>query len=117
MRKRFSLITTISLTALQGPNAAIESLNFLLGKWVGEGTAERGQAGSGSCSCGRGLQDKVLSHAEYPPADGRPRRCGLMYTVRRPGHMTITFEMAPPGKPDQFQKFIDGKLRRSNEAS
>jgi len=25
----------------------------------------------------------------------------------------ITFEMAPPGKPDQFQKFIEGKMRRS----
>ena len=26
--------------------------------------------------------------------------------------MTITFEMASPGKPDQFQKFIEGRLRR-----
>jgi hypothetical protein len=41
----------------------------------------------------------------------------LTYTITQPGHVTITFEMALSGKPDQFQKFIGGKLRRSGEAS
>jgi hypothetical protein len=147
-----------------------DSLKFLLGKWVGEGTAETGQAGAGFCSFEAGLQGKVLvrkNHSEYPAANGRPAishddlmiiypdnarqqlrafytdnegnvidytvtassdgrgamflgdaepgapRYRLSYTLTQPDHMTITFEMAPPGKPDQFQKFIEGKIRRS----
>lgn len=31
--------------------------------------------------------------------------------------MTINFEMAPPDRRDQFQKFIEGKLRRSAETN
>jgi hypothetical protein len=148
------------------------SLKFLTGKWVGEGTAETGQPGSGYCLFEPGLQGKVLvrkNHSEYPAADGHPaivhedlmiiypdsarhelrafytdnegnvihytvtaagdgksavflgdaepgaRRYRLTYIVTQPDHMTITFEMAPAGKPDQFQKFIDGKLRRQAE--
>jgi hypothetical protein len=147
-----------------------DSLKFLVGKWVGEGTAETGQAGAGSCSFEPGLQSKVLvrkNHSEYPATNGRPaishddlmiiypdrakqllrafytdnegnvihytvtasndgknavflgdtemgaRRYRLTYTLTQPDHMAIAFEMAPPGKPDEFQKFIEGKMRRS----
>jgi len=150
------------------------SLKFLTGKWVGEGTAETGQAGSGYCSFEPGLQGKVLvrkNHSEYPATGGRPaivhddlmiiypnkarqqlrafytdnegnviqytvmassdgksavflgdaepgaRRYRLTYALAQPDHMTITFEMAPPGKPDEFQKFIEGKLRKSADAN
>ena len=146
------------------------SLKFLLGEWVGEGTAETGQSGSGYCSFESGLQGTVLvrkNHSEYPATKDRPaivhddlmiiypdrarhqprafytdnegnvihytvtgsgdgksavflgdveagaRRYRLTYTVSQPEHMTVTFEMAPPDKPDQFQKFIEGKLRKS----
>ncbi|MBZ5679497.1 MAG: hypothetical protein LAO24_05260 [Acidobacteriia bacterium] len=150
------------------------SLNFLVGKWVGEGNAETGQAGGGYCSFEPGLQGKVLvrkNHSEYPAANGRPaishddlmiiypdgarqqvrafytdnegnvihytvtassdgksavflsdadagaRRYRLTYTLAQPDHMTIAFEMASPGKPDEFQKFIEGKIRRSADAN
>jgi hypothetical protein len=183
MAKRVLIVQTVVLAAAlflrsraqQAPAAVrVDALKFLVGKWVGEGTAETGQAGQGYCSFEPGLQDKVLvrkNHPEYPPANGRPaivhddlmiiypdrekhelrafytdnegnvinytvraatdgksavflgdaepgmRRFRLTYSVRQPGHMTIRFEMAPAGQPDQFQKFIEGKLRRSEEAS
>jgi len=147
-----------------------DSLKFLLGKWVGEGTAETGQPGTGYCSFEAGLQEKVLvrkNHSEYPAANGRPAISHddlmiiypdgarqqlrafytdnegnvihytvtassdgkgavflsdaepgapgyrLTYKLTEPDHITITFEMAPPGKPDRFEKFIEGKMRRS----
>jgi hypothetical protein len=149
-----------------------DSLKFLVGKWIGEGTAETRQAGAGYCSFEVELQGKVLvrkNHSEYPAANGRPAishddlmiiypdqarqqlrafytdneghvihytvtassdgkgavflgdaepgapRYRLTYALTQPDHMTITFEMAPPGKPDQFQKFIEGKMHRSAE--
>jgi hypothetical protein len=149
-----------------------EPLQFLVGQWVGEGTAETKQAGAGTCSFEPDLQKKVLvrrNHAEYPAAEGHPAiahddlmviypdavlhelrafytdneghvihytvtsdgrtavflgdaqpghtRYRLTYALTQPGHMTITLEMAAPGHPDQFQKIIEGKLRRSADAS
>jgi hypothetical protein len=147
------------------------SLQFLIGNWIGEGTAETGQAGAGSCSFTPDLQGKVLlrrNHSEYPAADNHPAiahddlmvvyadaakhqlrafytdnegnvidytvttsadgksviflgdivadspHFRLTYTLTQPGHITLAFEMAPPGKPDQFQKFIEGKMRKSS---
>lgn len=55
--------------------ASLDSLNFLLGKRVGEGSAETGQAGAGFCSFAPDLQGKVLmrrNHAEYPASGSRP---------------------------------------------
>ena len=151
--------------------AKLDSLNFLVGKWVGEGNAETGQAGAGSCSFTSDLQGTVLmrrNHSEYPAAGNRPAikhddvmviypdktrqqlrafytdneghvihysitaaadgksavflgdtepaapRYRLSYAITQPGHMTITFEIAQPGTPDQFQKFINGKLRKED---
>jgi hypothetical protein len=31
--------------------------------------------------------------------------------------MALTFEIVPPGKPDQFQKLIDATVRKSGEGS
>lgn len=148
---------------------SVDSLKFLVGKWVGEGTAETGQAGGGYCSFEPGLQNQVLvrkSHSEYPATkdhaaivhddmmiiypdrrtqqlrafytdneghviqytvtaagDGKSavflgdeapamERYRLTYTVTQPDHMTIAFEMAPPGHPDRFRKIIEGKMKR-----
>lgn len=49
------------------------------------------------------------------PDPGHPRY-RLTYAITQPGHMTITLEMAP-AKPDQFQKIIDGRMKRSDAAS
>jgi hypothetical protein len=166
-----------ALTASAQQAAAIvnwDSLKFLVGQWVGEGTAETGQGGGGYCSFESGLQGKVLvrkNHSEYPAANGHPaishddlmiiypdvarqqlrafytdnegnvihytvtassdgksavflgdaeegaRRYRLTYTLTQPDHMAIAFEMAPPGKPDAFQKFIAGKIRRAADAN
>jgi len=168
-----ALLTCQTLAAQQAATVTWDSIKFLVGKWVGEGSAETGQPGSGFCSFESGLQNKVLirrNHAEYPATkehaaivhddlmiiypdaarhglrgfytdnegnvihytvttasnsksavflgDTEPgaRRYRLTYTLTQPEHMTIDFEMAPPDKPDQFQKFISGKLRRSAEA-
>jgi len=176
------LLATVAAqpTRAQGHETALnakispDSLKFLVGRWVGEGTAETGQSGAGYCTFEPALQDKVLvrkSHSEYPAtkdhpaivhddlliiypdrahaqlrgfytdnegnvihytvtasADGKiavflghaepgERRYRLTYTVTEPGHMTVTFEMAPAATPDQFQKFIEGKLRRSSSAN
>ena len=151
-----------------------DSLKFLIGKWVGEGTAETGQAGTGYCSFEPALQGRVLvrkNHSEYPATKDHPaishddlmiiypdratqqlrafytdnegnvihytvtasgdgkgavflgdaeagaRRYRLTYALVQPEHMTITFEMAPPGKPDQFQRLIEGKMRRSADGN
>jgi len=175
-----SVVILLLCPAVAGPaqqttaSASWDSLTFLLGKWVGEGTAETGQPGAGYCSFEAGLQGKVLvrkNHSEYPAANGRPAishddlmiiypdqarqqlrafytdnegnvihytvtassdangavflgdaepgapRYRLSYKLTQPDHIVITFEMAPPGKPDQFQKFIEGKMRRSVDSN
>ena len=167
-----SVFASSPMIHAQQPAATMDALKFLLGNWVGEGSAETGQPGAGSCSFELGLQDKVIvrtNHAQYPPSEGRPaivhddlmiiyldqarhqlrafytdneghvihytvlpapdgknvmflgdvdpgsRRYRLSYTIAQPDHMTIQFEMAPPDKPDQFQKFIEGRLRKSGK--
>jgi hypothetical protein len=162
------------LVAGQVAAPKLDSLKFLVGKWVGEGTAETGQGGAGSCSFASDLQGTVLmrrNHSEYPAtgnrtaivhddvmviypdkarqqlrafytdnegniihytvtaaADGKSavflgdtepgaRRYRLTYVITQAERMTITFEMAPPGTPDLFQKFIEGKLRRAGDAN
>jgi hypothetical protein len=57
----------------QNPASNWNAWKFLQGKWVGEGSAEAGQGGSGYCSFTPDLQSKVLvrkNHAEYPGAKG-----------------------------------------------
>ena len=156
-------------TSSPKPGTSLEPVEFLLGKWVGEGSAETGQPGAGSVSFELQLQDQVMvrnNHSEYPAAKDHPaivhddlmiiypdqvrhelrafytdneghviqytvtgnnntsavflgdaiagqRRFRLTYKLIEPSRMTITFEMAPPDKPDQFQKIIEGKLRRA----
>ena len=63
-------------------------VQFLVGKWTGEGTGQPG-SGSGSFSLLPDLQGKVLvrkSFAEYPAASGRPasRHDDLMVIYRQP---------------------------------
>lgn len=72
---------------------------------------------------GHVIQYTVTASADFKAAvflgdlDPGAPRYRLTYTLTQPGHMTVDFEMAPPGKPDQFQKFIAGKLRKSSEAN
>lgn len=155
-----------------GPNAGLDSLRFLLGKWAGEGGGEAGQ-GSGYFTFEEALQGKVLvrkNHSEYPAAkdrpaythedlmvvyadpstnqarafytdseghvinylvsvsgDGRsvtflsdPRDAGpryrLTYVSDGPGELALTFEVADPGRPERFKKFIEGRVRKLSGA-
>lgn len=153
----------------QSENVSLDSLQFLVGKWNGEGSAEAAQKGSGYCSFEPALQGKVLirkNHAEYPASNGhaaivhddvmiiypddarkqlrafytdnegnvinyiasaskdgktvvllseadnaRPRY-RLTYVLTQPDRVTVTFEMARAAKPDEFQKFLGGNLRK-----
>ena len=181
MLKRPAVIVVVLLTCsfltAQHNNAkpSWDGLRFLVGNWVGEGTAETGQLGAGYCSFELVVQDWQMirkNHSEYPatkdhPAishddlmiiyrdydtgqlrafytdseghvipytvtpykvansdvngvvflgdveEGKPR-FRLTYTLSPPDHITIAFEMAPPGKPEQFQKIIDGKMRKAD---
>jgi hypothetical protein len=78
--KRTCLLLLVALAcrmavAQQPAAVSLDPLKFLVGQWVGEGTAETQQAGAGSCSFQPDLQNKVLvrrNHAEYPAADGHP---------------------------------------------
>lgn len=45
---------------------------------------------------------------------GAPRY-RLTYAVTQPEHISLTFEIAPPGHPDQFHKYIQATLRRTAE--
>lgn len=39
-------------------------------------------------------------------------RYRLTYTQTAPDHVTVKFEIAPPGKAEQFQMYVQGKTRR-----
>jgi hypothetical protein len=154
----------------QTSNPNLASLKFLLGKWIGEGSAEAG-TGSGYFTFETSLQDKALvrkNHSEYRAAkegllyvhddlmivyldaatkqvrafytdseghvinyatsisrDGKRfvflsdaqadgPRYRLTYTVTQPNAMSVTLEMAPADRPDQFEKTVEGKVRRSS---
>jgi hypothetical protein len=43
---------------------------------------------------------------------GAPRY-RLTYVRSSPGHMTVTLEIARPEKPDEFQKIVEGKVRKA----
>lgn len=159
-------------TQQTAPALSLDSLKFLLGNWVGEGTT--GSApGTGYCSFDMGLQSKVIvrkNHAEYPAtsghsaimhddlmviypdaarhqirafytdneghiinytvtaaSDGRSAvflgdteagaaRYRLTYAAAKPEHASLTFEIAPPDHPDEFQTYIHASLRRTAEA-
>jgi hypothetical protein len=45
------------------------------------------------------------------PRDPGPRY-RLTYVLTQPDQIALTFEVAPPDKPDQFRKFIDGRVRK-----
>ena len=64
-------------------------VQFLVGKWIGEGSGQPGN-GAGEFSLLPDLQGKILvrkSFAEYPAANGKPatRHDDLMIVYRQPG--------------------------------
>jgi hypothetical protein len=50
-------------------------------------------------------------------AEPGARRFRLTYTLAQADRMAVNFEMAPPDKPDEFKKFIEGKLRKAPETN
>jgi len=148
--------------------STLAPLQFLLGKWEGEGNAEAGK-GSGYFTFETSLQEKVLvrrNHSEYRQARERPLylhddlmivyvdaatkqvrafytdneqhvinyaisvsgdgksvaflsdaqtggpRYRLTYAMTQPDKMSVTLEAAQPDKPDQFQKIVEGKVKK-----
>ena len=72
----FGLLLLAVVVARPGTRAgaSLDALQFLEGRWVGEGASEVGK-GSGYASFERDLQGKVLvrrNHAEYPASEGKP---------------------------------------------
>src|SRR5436190_4028152 len=72
------LLTSIAPAQAQAPQtkdaANWDSLRFLLGEWIGEGTGAPGE-GTGGFSFELDLQDKVIvrkNHADYPAAKEKP---------------------------------------------
>lgn len=45
------------------------------------------------------------------PRDAGPRY-RLTYVLTAPDTLALTFEVADPGRPDRFKKFIEGKVRK-----
>lgn len=39
-------------------------------------------------------------------------RFRLTYVIGDTGHMSVTLEMAEPGKPDEFHQIVEGKVRK-----
>jgi len=39
-------------------------------------------------------------------------RFRLIYSLRKDGSLGIEFDVAPPGKPDSFSKYVEGNARR-----
>jgi len=71
----FTLLPVPALT--QEPAAKPEwgPWRFLLGEWVGEGSAKDPGQGNGRFSFSFDLQERILvrkNHVEFPPADSRP---------------------------------------------
>lgn len=60
---------TCQTTARVPEKTSLEPVKILVGRWVGEGTAETGQVGEGFCAFELKLQDQALlrsNHSEYP---------------------------------------------------
>ncbi len=54
---------------------------------------------------------KTFTFASDPKDIGPRYR--LTYVLTKPDQIALTFEIAPPDKPDQFRKFLDGRVRRA----
>lgn len=166
------LLSVLSFAQQSAPITNWDNWNFLIGKWVGEGSGDAGQ-GTGYSIFEKSLNGKVLirkNRADYPatkdrpayshddlmivyfdPASKQPRafytdseghviqyaatlssdgntltfvsdplpaspRYRLTYLRTKPDAMSLKFEVAPPGNPEQFQKFIEATLRKSTES-
>src|SRR5262245_9916089 len=150
-----------------------DSLRFLVGEWLGEGSGAPGEA-TGGFSFNFDLQGKILvrkSRADYQATKDKPAysHTDLMVIYQEPegkaaraiyfdneGHvihygislskdqkslilvsdvspssprfrfiygkstndrLTFEFDIAPPGKPESFSKYIEGTARRKSAAN
>jgi hypothetical protein len=69
----FSSLAIISVSFGQ-QNSTWDNWNWLMGKWIGEGSGQPGQGG-GSFSFSLDLDKKIIvrkSHSEYPAKDNKP---------------------------------------------
>ncbi len=51
--------------------------------------------------------------AVFTSTAGPGPRFRLVYTEREPGLVDVTFEIAPPGKPDAFAPYLSGRARKA----
>lgn len=58
--------------------------------------------------------DTLTFLSDMLPATPRFR---LTYLRTKTGHMTLTFEVAPPDQPDKFHRLIDATVRKSSEVA
>ena len=70
------LVVCGSVTRAQSPTPpSLDAMQFMQGKWVGEGTNEVGTQGTGYFTFESDLQGKAWlrrNHSEYPSTNGRP---------------------------------------------
>jgi hypothetical protein len=69
----FVLFTIASVSSGQ-QNSSLDSWNWLMGEWAGEGSGQPGKGG-GTFSFTYDLNKKIIvrkSHSEYPPANNKP---------------------------------------------
>ena len=149
-----------------------DAWQFLVGKWVGEGTTVHVGQGTGYFTFEKSLNGRVLvrkNRANYPAAKDHPAvshedlmivfvdpaskqtrafytdsegnviqyaatlsndgntvtflsetipaapRFRLTYVRTKPDQMTLTFDIAPPGKPEEFSNFIEATVRKTGD--
>lgn len=70
-------------------------------------------------------EDHVIEYEAAAAADGKSAtfvsearpgapRFRLVYALRPDGGLAVKFEMAPPGKPDDFSPYLEGGARRKS---
>jgi hypothetical protein len=166
------LFSSASPAQPPAPMLSWDAWQFLVGKWVGEGTTGNVGQGTGYFTFEESLNGRVLvrkNRANYPAAKDRPAvshedlmivfvdpatkqtrafytdsegnviqytasfskdgniltflsdvipttpRFRLTYVRTKPDQMALTFEIAPPGKPDEFRKFIVATVRKTGD--
>jgi hypothetical protein len=68
------VLFTITSVSFGQQNSSLDSWNWLIGEWIGEGSGQPGKGG-GTFSFSYDLDKKIIvrkSHSEYPPTNNKP---------------------------------------------